>query len=158
MPLVCLNGSNLSGYQLYIWYLLQSVHYSCIIETPRILKEHHDEHWHGENKIHQCMMQIIQPSTLFHMTVYLEVNTNDITSIILQTNMYRNFSHCGFNWAIPFNMCTPPPPPSHPYWRVWISNWRGGVFILNFPRDLKKMAKIRCFMCGDFLFGNPNCI
>ena len=43
------------------------------------------------------------------MTVYLEVNTNDITSIILQTNMYRDFSHCGFNWAIPFNMCTPPP-------------------------------------------------
>ena len=20
------------------------------------------------------------------------------------------------------------------------------------------MAKIRCFMCGDILFGNPNCI
>jgi hypothetical protein len=58
------------------------------------------------------MMQILESSRLFHMTVYLEVSTNDITSIILQTNMYRDFSHCGFNWAIPFNMCTPPPPPT----------------------------------------------
>ena len=45
----------------------------------------------------------------FHMTVYLEVNTNDITSIILQTNMYRDFSRCGFNWAIHL-ICAPPPP------------------------------------------------